>query len=161
MLGMLIPPSAMLIIYAIVAEQSVGQMFVVGILRGIILAVAYCTLIVLMTIFTPKIVGGHGVEHAPQVDGAKSSGDQPSTSFEDASWANLGAKYFFEKMWPVALLVFLLLGEINGVVVTPVKAGVLGSLAALLVGLVKRSLTWRGPREGLVETGHITSAILS
>ena len=49
---------------------------------------------------------------------------------------------------------------IYGGVVTPVEAGALGSLAALLIALIKRSITWRGLWEVLVETGYITAAIL-
>ena len=57
-LGMLIPPSAMLIIYAIVAERSVGEMFVAGFIPGVILAVAYAIAIPIMSAVAPRFVGG-------------------------------------------------------------------------------------------------------
>ncbi|HIF58166.1 MAG TPA: TRAP transporter large permease [Rhodospirillales bacterium] len=57
-LGMLIPPSAMLIIYAIVTEQSIGQMFVAGIIPGILLSIAFAILILIMAYAAPKWVGG-------------------------------------------------------------------------------------------------------
>ena len=57
-LGMIIPPSVMLIIYAVVTEQSVGAMFLAGVLPGILLAVAFCVAIVLFAAFWPRFVGG-------------------------------------------------------------------------------------------------------
>lgn len=57
-LGMLIPPSVMLIIYAIITEQSVAAMFKAGIFPSIVLALAYIIAIVAMAIFAPDWVGG-------------------------------------------------------------------------------------------------------
>ena len=56
-LGMLIPPSVMLIIYAIVVEESVAAMFKAGIFPGLLLACAYIAVIVCMAIFFPKFIG--------------------------------------------------------------------------------------------------------
>ena len=56
-LGMLIPPSVMLIIYAIITEQSVAAMFTAGILPGIVLALAYVVLIISLAVFKPDWVG--------------------------------------------------------------------------------------------------------
>lgn len=53
---MIIPPSVMLIIYAVVTEQSVGAMFLAGVLPGILLAVAFCASIMIMAIVAPKFV---------------------------------------------------------------------------------------------------------
>ena len=60
-LGMIIPPSAMLIIYSFVAEQSVGDMFLAGVIPGIMLAIAYVGAIWFMGRFTPNFVGGRAV----------------------------------------------------------------------------------------------------
>ena len=57
-LGMLIPPSSMLIIYAIVAEQSVGHMFIAGFIPGILLATAFVCGIVVISYAVPKFIGG-------------------------------------------------------------------------------------------------------
>jgi len=56
-LGMIIPPSVMLIIYAVVTEQSVGAMFLAGVFPGILLAVAYCVVIPLFFLVAPRFVG--------------------------------------------------------------------------------------------------------
>jgi tripartite ATP-independent transporter DctM subunit len=140
-LGMLIPPSAMLIIYAIVAEQSVGQMFLAGIIPGILLSVAYSVMIILMARFAPNFIGG-------QDKGMADPGER------------LGLFGGVRKMTPIALLVLVVLGGIYGGVVTPVEAGAAGSLTALAIAVAKRSLGWRGLWKVLVETGHITSVIL-
>jgi len=142
-LGMLIPPSAMLIIYAIVAEQSVGQMFLAGIFPGLLLSLAYILLILLLARVAPNFVGG-----------------MDAKDVHNAEWDDLSLKEIFDKLFPVVLLVLVVLGGIYGGVVTPVEAGAAGSLAALIIGLVKRRLSWRGLWEVLVETGHITASIL-
>ena len=142
-LGMLIPPSAMLIIYAIVTEQSVGQMFVAGILPGITLSVAYGILILLLTYAAPSFVGG-----------------QQAADVAAEDWAHLTTMDLVWKIVPVVILVLVVLGGIYGGVVTPVEAGALGSLAALVIAVIKRSITWNGLWEVLVETGYITAAIL-
>ena len=61
-LGMIIPPSAMLIIYSFVSEQSVGDMFLAGVIPGIMLAVFYVGAIWFMARYTPNFVGGRVVE---------------------------------------------------------------------------------------------------
>ena len=61
-LGMIIPPSAMLIIYSFVAEQSVGEMFLAGVIPGLLLAFAYVVAIWFMGRFTPGFVGGEIIE---------------------------------------------------------------------------------------------------
>ena len=61
-LGMIIPPSAMLIIYSFVAEQSVGDMFIAGIIPGVLLAVAYIGAIAFAGKFFPNFVGGRPAE---------------------------------------------------------------------------------------------------
>lgn len=139
-LGMLIPPSAMLIIYAIVTEQSVGHMFLAGIIPGVILSVAYALLIVLMAYVRPKFVGG-------RTDGG---GD----------WVSLTLMQAVKKLLPVVILILVVLGGIYRGVVTPVEAGAAGSLTALIIAVLRRSLSWRMLWEVMVETGHITAVIL-
>lgn len=142
-LGMLIPPSAMLIIYAIVTEQSVGHLFIAGIIPGIVLAFAYSILILLLSYATPNFVGG-----------------QDSQNVADEDWAQMTMMDLIKKIIPVVVLVLVVLGGIYGGVVTPVEAGAMGSLAALIIALMKKAMSWRDLWEVLVETGHITSAIL-
>jgi len=140
-LGMLIPPSAMLIIYAIVAEQSVGEMFIAGFIPGILLAVAYVLGIVAMCRLSPDFVGA-------------------ATRPAGGARPMMGTLEIVRLLAPVAILVVLVLGGIYSGWFSPEEAGAAGSAGALLVGIVKRRLTWRGLWRVLVETGHITAAIL-
>lgn len=142
-LGMLIPPSAMLIIYAIVAEESVGKMFIAGIIPGVILAIAFSLLIILLSYAWPSFIGGRKI-----------------VDRESEEWGNLTYTDIFHKLFPVVLLVVAVLGGIYGGVTTPVEAGAVGALGALIIAVVKRRMSWAGLWRVLVETGHITAAIL-
>jgi C4-dicarboxylate transporter DctM subunit len=140
-LGMLIPPSSMLIIYAIVAEQSVGHMFVAGVIPGILLALAFILGIFVMTRFTPNFVG-----------------DISNQTITDQGW--MTPRETATLLLPVAFLVVLVLGGIYTGWFSPEEAGAAGSAGALAIGIIKRRLTWQGFWRVLVETGHITAAIL-
>ncbi len=142
-LGMLIPPSSMMIIYAIVAEQSIGQMFIAGIIPGIVLSVAYAIAILAMATLSPETVGG---------------GSRSLTG--DEEWRELGPMAVLGKLAPIALLVAVVLGGIYGGIITVTEAGAAGSAVALLIALAKRRMTFAKLWEVLVETGHITAAIL-
>ena len=137
-LGMIIPPSAMLIIYSFVAEQSVGDMFLAGIIPGLILAVAYVIAIALVGKFAPSLVGGKLIED-----------DETMSAGEYAS-----------KTIPLLLLVTVVLGGIYTGWLTPVEAGAAGAFLGLLIAIVRRRLTLKTFWQALLETGHITAAIL-
>ncbi len=139
-LGMIIPPSAMLIIYSIVAEQSVGQMFLAGIVPGLLLAAAYVGAILLMGVLTPRFVGG-----------ATSSG----SSAHDVSLLE-GVRLTA----PIVALITIVLGGIYTGWLTPVEAGAAGSAVGLLIAILRRRLTLATFWSALLETGHITAAIL-
>jgi tripartite ATP-independent transporter DctM subunit len=140
-LGMIIPPSVMLIIYAVVTEQSVGAMFLAGVVPGLLLAFVYCLAIPLLHRFAPRYVGGAAV-----------SGGWPSP-------ARLAAG-LVTQVGPIAALVALVLGGIYGGVLTPVESGAAGTVAAVLIGLAKRRLDRAALWSALVETGRITANIL-
>ncbi|WP_163847681.1 TRAP transporter large permease [Pseudooceanicola aestuarii] len=137
-LGMIIPPSAMLIIYAFVAEQSVGAMFLAGVVPGLLLAAAYVGAIWLMGRFTPGFVGGRLVHDATLM-----------------GWGEIAARSL-----PILGLILVVLGGLYAGWTTPVEAGAAGSLLGLIIAVARRRMTWRGFWEALLETGHITAAIL-
>ena len=140
-LGMIIPPSAMLIIYAFVAEQSVGDMFLAGIGPGLLLAVVYIAGIFLMGRFTPNFVGG--------ID--------PSTMEAEAELSGFDVA---QKTMPLAGIVLVVLGGIYTGWLTPVEAGAGGSAVALLVAILRRQMSLKDFWHALLDTGHITAAIL-
>ncbi len=144
-LGMIIPPSAMLIIYAITADQSIGQLFLAGVIPGMILSVAYAVAILGMAYVAPRFVG---VSH------------QAGETMGSEEWRTLTATDIILKLLPIAVLVVMVLGGIYLGIFTAVEAGAVGALLALLIALGRRMLTWRGFWDCLVETGHITATIL-
>ncbi|MDB3936340.1 TRAP transporter large permease [Granulosicoccus sp.] len=137
-LGMIIPPSAMLIIYSFVAEQSVGDMFLAGVIPGLILAVAYVVAIALTGKFAPAWIGGTTIIDEKRMTAAE----------------------FASKTVPLVLLVTVVLGGIYTGWLTPVEAGAAGALLGLVIALVRRRMTLKTFWEALLETGHITAAIL-
>ncbi len=138
-LGMLIPPSLLLIIYAFVAEQSVGILFLAAIVPGLILALAMGIAIIAMAHFWPSYVG------RPKQD--------ETDADEDFVSAGL-------KVLPVVALIILVLGGIYGGLFTPVEAGAVGAAGALIIALLKRRLTWAKLWKVMIETGHTTVAVL-
>ncbi|APH71646.1 TRAP transporter large permease [Aquibium oceanicum] len=138
-LGMLIPPSLLLIFYGIVAEVSIGDLFTAGIVPGLILAGAFILTIAAMARIRPSYVGN------------------PTTDAEETS--RLSAREITYKIGPITLLIAIVLGGIYGGVFTPVEAGGVGALASLLLALARRSLTWRGFWKVLIETGFVTSSV--
>ncbi len=143
-LGMLIPPSVMLIIYAIVVEQSVADMFKAGIFPGLLLATAYIALIVGMAIFFPKAIGGQDAE---------------SRAFAE-SYADMSLKEVLSKLAPFLSLIILVLGGIYGGLFTPTEAGAVGALGAFVIAIIKRKLDRRVVWQVLSETGHIVASLL-
>jgi tripartite ATP-independent transporter DctM subunit len=137
-LGMLIPPSLLLIIYAFVTEQSVGALFLAAIVPGIILALAMGVMIIGMAHFWPQLVG------TPRVDDLDA--ETPVTAFF--------------KLAPILLLVALVMGGIYGGLFTAIEAGAVGAMGALILAILKRRLTLAKLWSVLVETGHVTVAIL-
>lgn len=138
-LGMIIPPSAMLIIYSFVAEQSVGEMFIAGIVPGLILTAAYIIGIVLAGSFWPSFLG----------EGRVQPDTRPLTTYE-----------LLDKTVPICVLILIVLGGIYTGWLTPVEAGAAGALAALVIAVLRRRITWRGLWKTAIETGHITASIL-
>ncbi|MFM7567428.1 MAG: TRAP transporter large permease [Betaproteobacteria bacterium] len=140
-LGMLIPPSLLLILYGVLTEKSVGDLFVAGIIPGIVLAIAYSVGILLMGRFTPGFVGGRIVSDTEQA--------APLMSVADMA----------VRMLPVVALVVLVLGGLYAGLFTPTEAGAVGAAGALVLAIIKRKLKGAALWQVLVETGRITASI--
>ncbi|MCB1407410.1 MAG: TRAP transporter large permease [Rhodobacteraceae bacterium] len=141
-LGMLIPPSVLLIVYALVAEVSVAAMFTAGVLPGLILATLFCLLIIGLTRFFPKFTG------VPRQDPGASDGQK------------LGFLVGLKLIAPAVFLIVVVLGGIYGGVFTPTEAGAAGAFIAMLVALVKGRLSPRKFWNILADSGKITASIL-
>ena len=139
-LGMLIPPSLLLILYGILTERSVGDLFVAGVIPGIVLAVAYAIGILAMGRWFPRFVGGR--DDAQPADAPLLTGGE-----------------ILSRLMPSIVLVVLVLGGLYGGLFTPTEAGAVGAAGALGIAVVKGRLTWANLWSVLVETGRITAAI--
>ncbi len=144
-LGMLIPPSVMLILFAIITEQSVAALFTAAIVPGILLSLAFCGAIVGVAHFKPSYIF---VDNKNQI--VKSTGADEVMSRAE----------ILRKSSPIVALILIVLGGIYGGIFTPTEAGGVGALGALIVAMLKRKLSMTKLWKVLVETGHITASIL-
>lgn len=136
-LGMLIPPSLLLILYAILTEQSVGDMFLAGVVPGLLLALLFTGGVLAAACFAPSRLGHVSYD-------------------KDAA---LPLRDLVAKGGPIVALIVIVLGGIYTGMFTPVEAGAVGSIVALGIGLWRRKLTLRKFLRILVDTGLITATI--
>ena len=118
-LGILIPPSTVLIVYGILTEQSIGKLFVAGILPGLLLSVFFAATVVFLCWRNPAI----GPPGAP-------------TSFREKLRSLTG-------IIEALMLFALAIGGLFGGLFSPTQAGAIGAGGALIIGLARRQLSWR------------------
>lgn len=137
-LGMLIPPSLLLIIYGVIAEVSIGDLFIAAVMPGVILATAFALGVMIMAWAWPGFVGT-----ARPLDASY------------GGWRSVAAG-----LLPVVVLVMLVLGGIYSGQFTPTEAGAAGAFATMLFALVKRRLDWSRLWDVIHETGQVSVTIL-
>ena len=137
-LGMLIPPSLLLILYGLLTEQSVGDLFIAGVIPGILLALIFGVGIWLVARLRPNWLG----------DGVDVN-DTPALTTSEVARKGL----------PIGLLIGLVLGGIYGGFFTPIEAGAVGCAGAIVIGLMRRSLSLRDFWQVLNDTGLVTASI--
>jgi tripartite ATP-independent transporter DctM subunit len=141
-LGMLIPPSLLMIIYGVIAEESIGRMFLAGIIPGLMLAGMFATLILVFAYVFPSKIFQGGVQKA-------------DADVETETLATAAVKFV-----PILLLVVLVLGGLYSGFFTPTEAGAVGAAGAFLIAIIRRRLTWRKLWSVLTETGYVSVAVL-
>jgi tripartite ATP-independent transporter DctM subunit len=134
-LGILIPPSVMFILYAILTENDVATLFIAGVLPGIVTIALYCTAIQVVYRFRPDFM--------PRV--AQSERDDRWTSLKD--------------IWATTTLFVLVIGGIYGGIVTVTEAAGLGVIGALAIGIARGRLPWRVIESCLIESLRTSAAI--
>jgi len=127
-IGILIPPSVILIIYGIITEQSIGKLFLAGFIPGIMEALFYLFTIWYLTFFKPH--------HGPK---------GPKTTFKTKLKA-------LKKTWEVVVLFIVVIGGIYTGVFTPTEAAGVGAFGTFFFALVKGRLDWENFKESLVNT---------
>ncbi len=117
-LGILIPPSTVLIVYGIIVEESIGKLFVAGILPGLLLTLFFVAVVALLCLRNPEL----GPPGAP-------------TTWKAKLIAITG-------IIPATILFFLAIGGLFLGWFSPTQAGAIGAGGALVIGLIRRELTW-------------------
>jgi len=135
-LGILIPPSVIFIVYGILTEQSIGRLFMAGLLPGLILVLLFILAIVIWTRMRPEL-GPKGPKVPLREKLASLSG-----------------------LIETLLLFVLIMGGLFWGFFTPTEAGAIGAFGTLLLGLAGRNLTMKGFIASLAETTRISCMIL-
>jgi len=139
LLGMLIPPSLLMVVYGVLTEESIGKLFAAGMGPGIVVAVALSLAIVVMIRFKPELSG---------IEGSAA-----------AAGPHIRRRDIVIKPWAVYLLVLLVLGGIYAGWFTPTEAGAIGALGALILMVLKGKFGFRTTYELLIQTGVSTASI--
>jgi tripartite ATP-independent transporter DctM subunit len=133
----MIPPSYGLIIYAIFTNQSIGKLFLAGIIPGLITATVYSLSIIFRVKLNPKL--------APAIGESFSAKDKMKA---------------IKDTWSIALLIFIVLGGIYSGFFTPTEVAAVGALAALIIGIFQGKLNnLNVVKESIRESAHSSSMI--
>ena len=133
-LGILIPPSIILVVYAITTEQNIAKLFMAALIPGLLAALFYTLAIALTVRRRPELAPPVAIDVADRGKSALS-------------------------VWPVLLIAVVVIGGIYGGVFTPTEGAAFGAVSMLLVGLAQRTLNWSGIVESLKQTAE-TSAMI-
>ena len=136
-LGILIPPSIGFIAYGIITEQSVGQLFMAGIIPGLLLMFLFAATVYLRCKMNPTL--------GPAA--SKSTLMEKILSLKD--------------IWQVSLLFFVVIGGIYSGLVTPTEAGGVGAIGALIIAAMSKEFSWKGLSEALIEGIEMSAMILT
>lgn len=134
-LGILIPPSVILVIYGTLTEQSIGKLLMAGLLPGILLMLSYLVTVAILAKLNPKI--GPSVERAP---------------FKEMLRSLRGLTGVF------ILFLIVIVGIWSGLF-TPTEAAGIGAFSAFIFSLATRNLTWKNLTASLMDTGRFTAMI--
>jgi tripartite ATP-independent transporter DctM subunit len=134
-IGALIPPSILMIIYGIIAETSVTQVFVGGIGIGILTAVSYVAVILIISWLRPDLIPRNVAE----------KGESSVRVLLD--------------VWPILVLIVVVFGGLFSGFFSATEVGAVGALGAVILGFATGGLTWKGVQQSLLETVLTTSSL--
>ena len=134
-LGILIPPSVPLVVYAILTEQNIAKLFAAATLPGLLAALGYIVVIWLYCRARPEL--------------ATPSEPLPWNERWQALWG----------VWPIVVIFGLVFGGIYGGVFSPTEGAAVGAAATLLLGLFKRELGWAGIKRSFLGTAETTAMV--
>lgn len=136
-LGILIPPSTVMIIYGILTQQPIGTLFIAGIIPGFLLSGLFIITIYILTKFRPAL-GPPGPKFAIR---------EKIASLKDT--------------WGILSLFLVVIGGLYTGWFTPTEAAGVGAFGAFLITMIKRRLTWHNLRDSLTETTKITAMVFA
>ena len=134
-LGILIPPSVILVIYAILAEQNIAKLFLAAFVPGILAAIGYMTAIAIWMRVCPN-----AASVSPRVP-----------------WGR--RLIMLGKIWPVILIFLAVVGGIYGGVFTPTEAAAVGAAGTFLAALFSGEMTWSRLNEAILKTASASGMI--
>jgi tripartite ATP-independent transporter DctM subunit len=134
-LGILIPPSVILVVYAIATEQNIAKLFMAALVPGLLAAAFYCATIFLVLRRRPDL--------APHADVAQ----------------EIGAFAAIAPAWPALAVAVIVVGGIYGGVFTPTEGAAVGVAAMFLIGVAQRALGVEELRRALLQTASTTGMI--
>ncbi len=134
-LGILIPPSVVLVIYAVLAEQNVAAMFMAALLPGLLAMAGYMVAIAIYV----RVVPGSGPA-APRM-----------------SWPERWKTV--RQVWPIVAVFVTVIGGIYGGIFTPTEAAAIGTMATGALAVITRELTWKGLTQAAFDTASATAMI--
>lgn len=135
-LGILIPPSVIMIIYAAIVGESIARLFLAGIIPGVMISALFMLYLGIRCKLNPGL--------APRMQ---------RPPFGQAMRSLLG-------IWHVTLLIVLILGGIYGGIFTPTEAAGVGAFGALVLALARGTFAWKSFKESVISTVHTTSMLM-
>lgn len=138
-LGILIPPSIMLIVYAAIAELSPLRLYAAAVFPGLLLAGLYIVFVMVRVYFNPSIA--------------------PKPNLEDVPPAKKIYMDLLINFIPLTVIIFLVLGSILGGLATPAEAAAMGALGGLVLAACYRALTWQKVKESVFLTAKATAMV--
>lgn len=135
-LGLLIPPSIIMIVYGVTAEQSIGRLFIAGVLPGLLLIALFMGYTAVWSLLNPD----------------KMPPAEPKVAFLDKIYSS-------RRLIPVALLIASVIGSIYGGVATPTEAATIGVIGALILAGLSGGLTWASFMHSLMSAVRVSCMI--
>jgi tripartite ATP-independent transporter DctM subunit len=134
-LGILIPPSVVLVVYGILTQTSIGKLFAAGVMPGLVAIGFYLMAVWVVVTLRP----------------------QAGPAGERQTWAQRAQA--LSRVWGVLLLFAIVMGGIYGGVFSPTEAAGIGAFGAFVFALVRRALTWRSFVEVMLESATTTAML--
>ena len=144
-LGMLIPPSVLMIVWGILTEQSIGQIFAAGVLPGLLLAAMFVMYVFVVALVRPDLVG------------AGASAEAAETEIADEDEVSTGQ--FLVSLFGIILVIVAVLGGIWFGIFTPTEGAGAGAFIGLMLGLIK-GMRFRDIIDAILSVGRTSAPIL-